>query len=195
MWDFLKSLFTERKYTPEGIRLANLFEAIRTTDYRTPGAEKIGVLNRFFISLNPTTKTLRGVNVTETKAFLDGYINSVFDELYKEESDLHLLDLFKITKNVEVSKQFEVLLNEGFSNMMGVLRNQVEEQLDDGTWVKRDDWTQDKQDTAETNARFIQENRTELKRLFSDWLETFGIELELEIDEANARKENNFWSN
>ena len=192
IWDFIKSLGTAERFTPEGVRLANLFEAIRTTDYRTPSAAKAAVLNKFFISINPTTKTLEGANVTETKALLDGYANAVFDELYKEESNLHLMDLFEITKNVEVSAEFKVLLDEGFANMMGVLRNQIEEQLDDGTWIRRDDWTQEMENSVHANARFIAQNKEGIFDLFSEWLEGFGVSLELEIDETEARKENNF---
>ena len=192
VWDFIKSLGADKRFTAEGVRLSNLFESIRNTDYRTPSAEKTAVLNRFLLSINPTVKTLGDANVTETKAMLEGFVNSVFDEMYKEESDIHLLDLFEITKNTEISKQFEVLLDEGFANMMGVLRNQIEEQNLEGTWVRRDDWTQDMQDSVWANANFIKENKKELFSLFSDWLEGFSVSLELQQDESLNRKENNF---
>ena len=192
LWDYLKALAGKGKYTPEGVRLAHLFDSIRTTDYRTPDAERSAVLNRFFIGLNPTVKNLEGANVTETKAIVDGFINSVFDELSKEESNIHIMDLFELTKNVDISSEFGVLMDNGFANMLGTLRTQIEDQLDDGSWVRKSDWTQEKQDDVYANARFIQENRAEIYDLFSDWLEGFGIDLEFEVDETNTRKENNF---
>ena len=194
VWDFIKSLGTDKRFTAEGIRLSNLFESIRNSDYRTPSAQKTALLNRFLLSVNPTVKTLGDANVTETKAMLEGYVNSVFDELYKEESDLHLLDLFEISKNIELPKKFEVLMQEGFANMMGGLRNQIEEQTADKSWVRRDDWTREKQDSVYSMARFFNQTKPELFQLFGEWLDAFSVNVELEQDTNLNRKENNFGS-
>jgi len=192
LWDFIKSLGTSERYSPEGIRLANLFESIRTTDYRTPKHEKTALLNRFLISINPTTKTLEGANVSETKAILDGFVNSVFDELDKEESSLHFTDLLNLTTNTEVTAEFGVLMQHGFENMLGVLRNQVQEQLADGTWADRTDVSTAERNAVYDNAEFLQANQAEIFDLFTDWLETFGINMEIELNETEATKENNF---